>query len=71
LNLSLPLLPLKSFSLEGAYVGSLAEMEELMALARAGIVPPLPIQCRALEDANNVLADLRAGRVIGRAVLRP
>ncbi len=71
LNLSLPLLPLKSFSLEGAYVGSLAEMGELMALAREGKVPPLPIHCRALADANSVLADLRAGRVIGRAVLSP
>jgi D-arabinose 1-dehydrogenase-like Zn-dependent alcohol dehydrogenase len=71
LNLALPLLPLKSFTLEGAYVGSLAEMEQLMTLARAGKVPPLPIQCRGLDEANAVLRELREGRVIGRAVLTP
>lgn len=71
MNLSLPLLPLKSFALEGAYVGSLAEMEQLMALARAGDVPPLPIQCRGLDEADSVLRELREGRVIGRAVLIP
>ena len=70
-NLALPLLPLKSFTLEGAYGGSLAEMEQLMALARAGKVPPLPIQCRGLDEANAVLRELREGRVIGRAVLTP
>ncbi len=71
LQLSLPLLPLKSFSLEGAYVGSLAEMHELMALARAGKVPPMPVQCRPLDQADAVLGDLRKGRIIGRAVLEP
>jgi D-arabinose 1-dehydrogenase-like Zn-dependent alcohol dehydrogenase len=46
-------------------------MEQLMALARAGKVPPLPIQCRGLDEANAVLQELREGRVIGRAVLTP
>ena len=42
LRLSLPLLPLKHLTIRGSYVGSPAEMAELMALARAGAVPPAP-----------------------------
>lgn len=71
LRLSLPLLPLKHLTIRGSYVGSPAEMAELMALARAGAVPPLPIDERPLDQAQSALDDLRAGSVLGRVVLRP
>ena len=71
LKLSLPLLPLKQLTIRGSYVGSLAEMAELMALARGGAVPPVPIEERPLAAAQAALDDLRAGAVLGRVVLRP
>ena len=70
LKLPLPLLPLKHVTIRGSYVGSPAEMAELLALGRSGVVPELPIDERPLAAAQAALDDLRAGRVIGRVVLR-
>jgi D-arabinose 1-dehydrogenase-like Zn-dependent alcohol dehydrogenase len=69
--LSIATLPLRAISIEGSMVGSLAEMGELMQLARSGAVQPLRLEPRPLEDADRALQDLRAGRVHGRAVLAP
>ncbi len=71
LTLPLPLLPLRAITVRGSYVGSLAQMRELMGLARAGRVPPIPVVTRGLDTAEATLKDLRAGRVVGRAVLVP
>ena len=71
LALSLPLLPLKAFTLAGSYVGSLAEMAELMSLARSGRLAPIPVTSLPLGQAQAALSDLRAGRVDGRIVLCP
>ena len=71
LKLSLPLLPLKQVTIRGSYVGSPAEMVELLALGRAGVVPALPIAQRPLAEAQAALDDLQAGRVVGRVVLTP
>ncbi len=71
LPLALPLLPLKQITIRGSYVGSPAEMAELLALARSGALPALPIDERPLAAAQAALDDLRAGRVLGRVVLRP
>lgn len=71
ISIAIPTLPLRAISVAGSMVGSLAEMGELMQLARSGAIQPLPIEERALEDADGVLQDLRAGRVRGRAVLAP
>jgi len=65
------MLALKAVSITGSYVGSLQELHELMALARAGALPPLPLNLRPLGDANQALDELRAGKVRGRIVLRP
>jgi D-arabinose 1-dehydrogenase-like Zn-dependent alcohol dehydrogenase len=69
--LPLPLMPQKSLTVRGSYVGTLDEMEELMALGRAGKVPPIPLDVRSLDEAPGALEDLRAGRVRGRIVLKP
>ena len=67
----LPLMPQRSLSLRGSYVGTLEEMEEVMVLGRDGKVPPIPLDVRPLSDAPRALEDLRAGRVSGRIILRP
>jgi alcohol dehydrogenase len=60
---------LKAMTVEGTLTGTLAEANELMALARAGKLAPLPIEERPLSQAQSALEDLRGGRVVGRVVL--
>lgn len=61
--------PLKAMTIEGTLTGTLAEANEVMTLARAGKIAPLPISERPLADAQAALDDLRGGRVVGRVVL--
>ena len=70
-SLPVPMIPLKNATVMGSYVGNLGDMHELMVLARSGQVPGLPIATRPLADANEVLASLAAGKIVGRVVLRP
>ena len=60
---------LRAMTIEGTLTGTLAEANEMMALARAGKVPPVPIAERPLSAAQQTLDDLRQGRVVGRVVL--
>ena len=55
--------------IQGSYVGSLTDMAELMELVRAGKVAPIEIHERPFSEANDALADLKAGKVQGRQVL--
>jgi D-arabinose 1-dehydrogenase-like Zn-dependent alcohol dehydrogenase len=70
-ELPVPMIPLKNATVMGSYVGNLADMRELMALALSGRVPGLPIASRPLADANDVLKSLADGKIVGRVVLRP
>lgn len=67
--LPVPMFPLRAISIMGSYVGSLQEAREVLNLARAGKVAPIPIELRTMGEANQCLEDLRAGRVVGRLVL--
>jgi propanol-preferring alcohol dehydrogenase len=71
ITLSLPLIPMRAMTVQGSYVGSLGELKELMELVRGNKIAPIPITTRPLEQANQALTDLRAGQLIGRAVLTP
>lgn len=71
MQLSTARLPLTALTLQGSYVGTLAEMKELMALVSAGKVAPIHYRTRPLAEANEALTDLRAGTVDGRTVLVP
>jgi alcohol dehydrogenase/propanol-preferring alcohol dehydrogenase len=71
MELPLVWLPSRAISLSGVYVGSLTEFRELIALAGAGHIKPLPMESRPLSEAQHSLDDLRAGRVRGRIVLTP
>jgi len=63
--------PLRVFTIEGTMTGTLDEANEMMALARSGKIPPVPIIERPLSTAQASLDDLRGGRVVGRVVLVP
>ena len=69
LSLSLPLFPFKQISLHGSFTGSRQELGELLDLARAGKVPPLPVEARPMADVNQTLDDLKNGNIVGRVVL--
>ena len=66
-----PYLPLRAMTLRGSYVGSQSDMAELLELVRRTGMPPVPIRTRPLEDVNETLNDLRAGKIVGRVVLTP
>ncbi|XP_035674355.1 alcohol dehydrogenase-like [Branchiostoma floridae] len=51
-------------------MGSLPQMKELMALMAQGKVKPPPISHHPLENVFDVMQDLKAGKVKGRAVIK-
>ena len=71
ITLPLPFFPMRAITLQGSYVGSLTEMAELLDLVRRTGLPPIPVATRPLAEVNAALADLRAGKVVGRVVLTP
>ena len=70
-ELSLVTIPLKSITIQGAYTGNYTDMVELLALARKGILNPIISKRYALNEANTALEDLKARKIIGRAVINP
>jgi alcohol dehydrogenase, propanol-preferring len=66
-----PYLPMRAMTLQGSYVGSQTDMAELLDLVKRTGLPPVPIRTRPLEDVNEALNDLRAGKIVGRVVLTP
>lgn len=71
ITIPVPFFPLRPLAIRGSYVGNLVELRELVALAREGRLAPVPVLRRPLDEANAALDDLRAGKVVGRAVLVP
>jgi alcohol dehydrogenase len=60
----------KRMTVEGFMVGTLAEAHELMALARAGKIRPTPMREEPMADVQKWIDALRAGKVVGRIVLK-
>jgi len=71
ITLSLPMLPIRAMTIQGSYTGSLAELTELMKLVRNKPLPLIPTKTVRLEQAQEVIADIKAGKVVGRRVLTP
>lgn len=71
IELSLVTVPLKSIMIQGAYTGNYHDMVELLDLARKGIINPVISKRYALDEANTALEDLKARKIIGRAVINP
>ncbi|MDB5620193.1 alcohol dehydrogenase [Tardiphaga sp.] len=68
---ALPLIPIKALTIQGSYVGNLRETQELLDLVRSKKIAPIPVITLPFEQANAALNDLKAGRLVGRAVLTP
>jgi ribosomal RNA small subunit methyltransferase A len=71
-NFSLPMVQwvYKRMTIEGFMVGTLAEAKELMTLARAGKIKPTPMKEEPMADVQKWIEELRAGKVVGRIVLK-
>jgi propanol-preferring alcohol dehydrogenase len=70
-RIALPLFPLKSLAIAGSYVGSLPDLQELVAMAQRVTLPEIPLDLRPLGSVNQALDDLSHGRVVGRVILQP
>lgn len=70
-SISPAMIALKAARIVGSYVGSPAEMSELMAMARSAALPELPLSSVPLSAASATLEALKAGQVRGRAILKP
>ena len=70
-NFNLPMVQwvYKRMTIEGFMTGTLAEAQEMMALARAGRIKPPPMQEQPMGDVQTWIDALRAGKVVGRIVL--
>lgn len=60
----------KRLTVEGFMVGTLSEAQELMALARAGQIKPTPMREEPMADVQTWIDALRAGKVVGRIMLK-
>jgi alcohol dehydrogenase len=69
-NFSLPMVQwiYKRMTIEGFMVGTLAEAHELMALARSGKIKPMTEE--PMDKVQKWIDELRAGKVVGRIVLK-
>jgi len=70
-EVTLPLPPIaqRAVTIRGSYVGDVAELKAVVALAKKKKIKPLPLSTRPAADVNAILEDLKAGRVLGRVVL--
>jgi alcohol dehydrogenase len=68
-SIAAAMIPIKAMTIEGTLTGTLAEAREVLDLARAGKIAPIPMHERPLVEAQAALDALRAGRVVGRTVL--
>lgn len=71
LELSLVTIPLKSITIQGAYTGNYTDMVELLDLTRKGTINPKITKRYQLSEANTALEDLKARKILGRAVINP
>jgi D-arabinose 1-dehydrogenase-like Zn-dependent alcohol dehydrogenase len=61
---------LRAITVQGSHLGSVSELQEVVALASAGRIQPIPIEIRPLAEVSRTLDELKAGSVIGRVVAR-
>jgi D-arabinose 1-dehydrogenase-like Zn-dependent alcohol dehydrogenase len=66
-----PYIPMRALNLQGSYVGSPTELKELIELVHKAKPPQIPITRRPLPEAYQCLTELKAGKLVGRAVLVP
>ena len=71
MELNLPMIPLRGYTLTGAYTGTFQDLTELVELASDGKVRTVLDRTFALDQVNEALHDLKNGKIIGRAIINP
>jgi propanol-preferring alcohol dehydrogenase len=71
LRVALPFIPMRPLHIQGSWVGNLTELKELLDLAQSKGIAPVPTTECSLHQANDALMDLKDGKLVGRAILRP
>jgi D-arabinose 1-dehydrogenase-like Zn-dependent alcohol dehydrogenase len=61
---------LRAVTIRGSHLGSIAELQVVVELARAGKIKPIPLQTRPLAEVSRTLDELKAGAIVGRVVAR-
>lgn len=69
LTVALPVMVQRALIIQGSHIGTPQELRDLIALARAGKVAPLPITTLPQTEVNHALGCLHDGKVTGRLVL--
>lgn len=69
--MSTGLLPSRNLTLHGSYVGTLAEMRDLLDLQQSRSILAPPIAPLPMSEINDALDELARGAVRGRTVLLP
>jgi alcohol dehydrogenase, propanol-preferring len=69
LSLSLATMVFRAASVMGSYTGTLQDLREVVDLAKAGRLAPIPVAVMSKDEANEALALLRRGEVTGRIIL--
>ncbi len=71
IELNLPLIPLRSYNIIGSYTGRLVDLNDLVGLAKRSAINPIVAKTFKLRQATEAFEDLKAGKILGRAVLNP
>ncbi len=59
----------RALTIQGSHLGTVAELKNVVALARQGKLQPIPIQKRPLSEVSRTLDELKAGAILGRVVV--
>ena len=68
INLSIAATILRAIAVQGSHLGSVNQLKEVVAFARAGKIAPIPIETRPLAEVNRTLDELKVGKIVGRVV---
>jgi len=66
----LPLLVMRSRTIEGSLVGNMRQAKDMLALLRTGNVPVVPHHFRSIFEVNAAFKDLNEGKIVGRCILK-
>lgn len=70
MTVGLPVMVMRALTIQGSYVGTPQDLRDLVAMAREGKIPVLPVSMIPQRQANHALESLHQGRVTGRLVLK-
>ena len=70
-KLNLITMPTKAFKLIGSYTGSIADVTELLSLAKRGVIKPVITDRFQLKQATEALSKLKEGEIMGRGIINP